>query len=74
MGSVGDAYDNALCESFFATLECELLDRQRFTTPAEARLAHGLLTELRDRRSPSALRIDDRPGGCYVTIPSGRVL
>ena len=29
MGSVGDAYDNAMCESFFATLECELLDRQR---------------------------------------------
>jgi putative transposase len=28
MGSVGDAYDNALCESFFATLECELLDRR----------------------------------------------
>jgi transposase InsO family protein len=24
IGSVGDAYDNALCESFFATLECEL--------------------------------------------------
>ena len=39
MGSVGDAYDNALCESFFATLECELLDRQRFATPAAARLA-----------------------------------
>jgi len=39
MGSVGDAYDNALCESFFATLECELLDRQRFPTPPEARLA-----------------------------------
>ena len=39
MGSVGDAYDNAMCESFFATLECELLDRQRFETPAEARLA-----------------------------------
>lgn len=39
MGSVGDAYDNALCESFFATLECELLDRQRFPTPAEARVA-----------------------------------
>src|SRR5262245_25252436 len=29
MGSVGDAYDNALCESFFATLEAALLDRQR---------------------------------------------
>jgi putative transposase len=39
MGSVGDAYDNALCESFFATLECELLDRHRFCTQVEARLA-----------------------------------
>ena len=39
MGSVGDAYDNALCESFFATLECELLDRYRFPTHADARLA-----------------------------------
>ena len=39
MGSVGDAYDNALCESFFATLECELLDRRRFATQTEARLA-----------------------------------
>lgn len=39
MGSVGDAYDNAMCESFFATLECELLDRRRFATQAEARLA-----------------------------------
>jgi putative transposase len=39
MGSVGDAYDNALWESFFATLECELLDRQPFSTQAEARLA-----------------------------------
>lgn len=39
MGSVGDCYDNALCESFFATLECELLDRQRFRTQVEARLA-----------------------------------
>jgi putative transposase len=39
MGSVGDAYDNAMCESFFATLECELLDRHRFRTQAEARLA-----------------------------------
>ncbi len=39
MGSVGDAYDNAMCESFFATLECECLDRQRFRTQAEARMA-----------------------------------
>jgi transposase InsO family protein len=39
MGAVGDCFDNALCESFFATLECELLDRSTFQTPAEARLA-----------------------------------
>jgi putative transposase len=38
-GSVGDCFDNALCESFFATLECELLDRRRFKTQAEARMA-----------------------------------
>ena len=39
MGSVGDCFDNALCESFFATLECELLDRRRFKTQAQARIA-----------------------------------
>lgn len=39
MGSVGDAYDNAMAESFFATLECELLDRRRFRSQAEARMA-----------------------------------
>jgi putative transposase len=38
MGSVGDAYDNAMCESFFATLECELLDRRSFKTQVEARM------------------------------------
>ena len=39
MGSVGDCFDNALCESFFATLECELIDRHSFRTRAEARRA-----------------------------------
>jgi len=39
MGSVGDAYDNALAESFFASLECELLDRSRFQSRVEARVA-----------------------------------
>lgn len=45
LGSVGDCFDNAMCESvattprrrFFATLECELLDRTSSHTPAEAR-------------------------------------
>jgi len=39
MGSVGDAYDNAMCESFFSTLEAELLSRRRFASQAEARMA-----------------------------------
>jgi putative transposase len=39
MGSVGDCFDNAMCESFFATLECELLERSRFETQAEAKMA-----------------------------------
>jgi putative transposase len=39
MGSIGDCFDNAMCESFFATLECELLDRCRFKTHVEARMA-----------------------------------
>lgn len=39
MGSVGDAYDNAMCESFFATLECELLERRRFASQVEAKMA-----------------------------------
>ena len=40
MGSVADCYDNALCESFFATLECELLDQRTFRDPRDAK--HGV--------------------------------
>ncbi len=49
MGSVGDVYDNAMCESFFATLECELLDhadlhpRLRRGWPASASLRAGTI-------------------------------
>jgi putative transposase len=39
MGSVGDCYDNAMCESFNATLECELLVKHRFKNQREAALA-----------------------------------
>jgi putative transposase len=39
MGSVGDAYDNAMCESFNATLECELLVQQSFKTHRDASAA-----------------------------------
>lgn len=57
MGSVGDCFDNALCESFFATLECELLDRRKFKTQAEARHAVFEFVEswYNSRRRHSAL-------------------
>jgi putative transposase len=38
MGSIGDPWDNAVAESFFASLEKELLRRERFTTREQARL------------------------------------
>jgi transposase InsO family protein len=37
MGTAGDAYDNAMCESFFGTLEAELLCREHFATHEHAR-------------------------------------
>jgi len=39
MGSTGDAYDNALAESFFASLETELIERSSWRTRVDARLA-----------------------------------
>jgi putative transposase len=39
MGSVGNAYDNAMAERLEATLECELIDRRSWKTHTEARLA-----------------------------------
>jgi putative transposase len=57
MGTVGDAYDNAMAESCFATLECELIDRRSWQTQTEARLA--LFTDVEGwynpRRRHSAL-------------------
>ena len=58
MGRVGDCHDNAIEESFFATLECELNDRKpssRFVTRVEARKAifryiDGFTTDVDDIR------------------------
>jgi transposase InsO family protein len=37
MGTAGDAYDTAMCESFFGTLEAELLRREHFATHEQGR-------------------------------------
>ena len=57
MGTVGDAYDNAMAESFFATLECELINRRSWKSQAEARTALFIWIEGRynPRRRHSAL-------------------
>ena len=39
VGSVGDAYINAMAERFFASLEFERIDRRTWKTFAEARMA-----------------------------------
>ena len=82
LGSVGDAYDNAMCESFFATLECELLDRERFQTQAAARLAvfdfiEGWYNPRRrhsalDYRSPMLFERSHRSGD--RPVPSGSTI
>jgi len=60
LGSIGDCFDNAMCESFFATLECELIDRRRWATKAEARMAlfHFIEGWYNPRRRHSALGYD----------------
>lgn len=37
MGTVGDSYDNAMAESFFASFKREVVDGEHFATRAEAR-------------------------------------
>jgi hypothetical protein len=56
MGSVGDCFGNAMCESFYPTLECELLARRRFKTQAEARMALFELIEGWGKPAPASFR------------------
>jgi putative transposase len=57
MGTVGDAYDNAMAESFFASLECELINRRSWKSQAQARTALFIWIEgwYNPRRRHSAL-------------------
>jgi hypothetical protein len=50
MGTVGDAYDNAMAKSFFARLECELIARRILRTKTNAPLA--IFTWIETRYNP----------------------
>ena len=55
-GTVGNAYDNAMAESFFASLEYDLIARRTWKTMTEASLA--MFTWMKvwyPRRGPSGL-------------------
>lgn len=77
MGSVGDAYDSAMAESFFSTLECELLARRRFHSRPEARMAlfsdlEGFYNPVRRHsalgyRSPLTYEKEHRPNPAHET-------
>jgi transposase InsO family protein len=82
MGSVGDCFDNAMMESFFSSLEAEVLDRNRFRTREEARRAifcwlagwyntrrrHSVLTTCRRR----SLKVVSHRFGAVVLLPHSR--
>jgi len=80
MGSVADCYDNAMCESFFATLECELLAKRRFQTQPEARMAVFDFIESwynpHRRHFVTRLSIADclRAGACSVNLKTRRCM
>lgn len=80
MGSVGDCYDIALAESFFASLESELIDRTTFKTQTDAELAvfgdiEGLYNPKRRHSSlgqVSPANFEDRHQLSVATMPSSR--
>jgi putative transposase len=58
MGTVGDCYDNAAAESFFATLKTELLSRRSWATRAEATTA--IFDYIEGFLQPSATSLEPR--------------
>ncbi len=80
MGRVGSCFDNAAAESFFSTLEHEVLSRHHFTTRAEARavdrrlvprvLQHPTTAQLRGVAATDRVREDRRrPTGRGIRNP-----
>ena len=71
MGSTGDAYDNAMCESFFATLECELIWKRSFRTAADARARGVRLHRRLLQHAPASLGPRLRVAGQLREEPCG---
>src|SRR5215203_1865169 len=65
MGTVGDALDNAVAESFFATLECELLDRYPWPTRSRLRTAIFDFIEVFYNRQRRHSTLDYHPPAAY---------
>jgi putative transposase len=65
MGTVGDALDNAVAESFFATLECELLNRHPWPTRAGLRTAIFDFIEVFYNRQRRHSTLDYHPPATY---------
>jgi Integrase core domain len=65
MGTVGDALDNAVAESFFATLQCELLDRYPWPTRTGLRTAIFDFIEVFYNRQRRHSTLDDHPPAAY---------
>ena len=65
MGTVGDALDNAVAESFFATLECELLDRYPWPTRTGLRTAIFDFIEVFYNRQRRHSTLDYHPPAAY---------
>lgn len=56
---VGDCTENTRCERFFAALEFELLERRRFRTKIETRMAVFSFIETRDKPHRPHSGLDD---------------
>ncbi len=65
MGTVGNALDNAVDESFFATLECELLDRHHWPTRRSLRTAVFDFIEIFYNRQHRHSTLDDHTPASY---------
>ena len=69
MGSIGDCFDNSLAESFFGTLQLELLDRHHWQTRDQLASAIFEYVEALSRPPPPAL-LDRQPQPCGVRVPT----